>query len=83
MPISLDTDTNTAALSEKRCGEGKDVKDILYLTIGTGTGGSALINEKPLHRLVHPKMSNLLIQSILAKIPSKVAIHLMGIVLED
>jgi fructokinase len=71
VPISLDTDTNTAALSEKRWGAGKDVEDILYLTIGTGIGGGAVINGKPLHGLVHPEMGHMLIQHDIDKDPFK------------
>lgn len=57
-PTAIDTDVNAAALGEKIWGAGRQVQDMLYLTIGTGIGGGAVVNGKPLHGLIHPEMGH-------------------------
>lgn len=57
-PAAIDTDVNAAALGEKIWGAGRQVNDLLYLTIGTGIGGGAVVNGKPLHGLIHPEMGH-------------------------
>ncbi len=48
-PVILENDANAAALGEKWMGAGKDVEDLVLLTLGTGVGGG-IINEG---RIVH------------------------------
>ncbi|HLH03416.1 MAG TPA: ROK family protein [Bryobacteraceae bacterium] len=48
-PILLENDANVAALGEKWMGAGKDVKDLILLTLGTGIGGGIVIDGKVLH----------------------------------
>ncbi len=59
LPVFFDTDVNGAALGEGRWGAAQGLTDFLYLTIGTGVGGGAVCNEKPLHGLVHPEMGHI------------------------
>ena len=47
--IILENDANAAALGEKWIGAGKDVKDLLLMTIGTGIGGGIISDGKILH----------------------------------
>lgn len=47
--IILENDANAAALGEKWIGAGKDVKDLILLTLGTGIGGGIIIDGKILH----------------------------------
>jgi glucokinase len=47
--IILENDANAAALGEMWKGAGKDVRDLVLLTLGTGIGGGIIINGKVLH----------------------------------
>ncbi len=46
MPAYLDNDANMACLGEWKYGAAKGHHDVLYLTISTGIGGGALINDQ-------------------------------------
>lgn len=59
VPVAFDTDVNGAALGEWHWGAGQGLNNILYLTIGTGIGGGALVNGRPLHGLVHSEMGHI------------------------
>lgn len=48
-PIILENDANAAALGEMWRGAGKNVKDLILLTLGTGIGGGIVLNGKVLH----------------------------------
>ena len=58
VPITVDTDVNGAALAEARWGAGRDKRVVLYVTVGTGIGGGAAIDGRPLGGLVHPEMGH-------------------------
>jgi fructokinase len=59
VPIGFDTDVNGAALSEGKWGAAQDLHTFLYLTIGTGIGGGAMVNGRLLHGLIHPEMGHI------------------------
>mgnify|MGYP001034243436 FL=1 len=61
VPVGFDTDVNGAALAEARWGAAQGCDPVLYLTIGTGIGGGALVNGKLLHGLIHPEMGHIFI----------------------
>jgi glucokinase len=50
--IFLENDANAAALGEKWIGAGRDVEDLVLLTLGTGIGGGIIAGGKVLHGLV-------------------------------
>ena len=76
VPTAFDTDVNVAALGEGRWGSAQNLDDFLYFTIGTGVGGGAIINNKPLHGLVHPEMGHILLnQHISDKYKGKCPYH--------
>ena len=48
-PIVLENDANAAALGEMWMGAGRNVKDLVLLTLGTGIGGGIVIDGKIFH----------------------------------
>jgi glucokinase len=47
--VILENDANAAALGEKWIGAGRDVDDLVLLTLGTGIGGGIIIGGRVLH----------------------------------
>ena len=69
VPVGFDTDVDAAALGEARWGAAQNLSDFLYLTVGTGIGGGAIINGRVLHGLVHPEMGHIRVPHDLTKDP--------------
>jgi fructokinase len=61
LPVGFDTDVNGAALGEWRWGAAQGLETFVYLTIGTGLGGGAMVNGKLLHGMMHPEMGHILL----------------------
>ncbi|EXJ22917.1 Fructokinase [Alkalibacterium sp. AK22] len=62
VPIGWTTDVNAAALGELTKGSAVGKKSCLYLTVGTGVGGGAVINGEPLEGFGHPEMGHILVR---------------------
>jgi fructokinase len=59
VPVRFDTDVNAAVLGEARWGAARGVSNCVYLTIGTGIGGGAIVGGSVLHGLTHPEMGHI------------------------
>ena len=69
LPVGFETDVNSAALAEARWGAARGVSDFVYLTVGTGVGGGALVHGEIVHGLVHPEMGHIRVPHDLAQDP--------------
>jgi glucokinase len=47
--VVLENDANAAALGEKWMGAGREVEDLVLLTLGTGIGGGIIVGGRVLH----------------------------------
>ncbi len=59
VPMMIDTDVNVCALSESVMGSSKDVDSCVYITVGTGIGGGAVVNGNTITGLQHPEMGHI------------------------
>jgi len=62
VPIGFDTDVNGAALGEAYFGCAQGLKNVLYITIGTGIGAGALVEGNLVHGMLHPEMGHILVK---------------------
>ncbi|MBV7338578.1 ROK family protein [Chloroflexi bacterium TSY] len=61
LPVGFDTDVNGAALAEQKWGAAQGLDTFVYITVGTGIGGGAMVNGELVHGLMHPEMGHMLI----------------------
>ncbi|NOW90302.1 fructokinase [Clostridium beijerinckii] len=60
--IGWTTDVNAAALGELKKGAAFGLQSCVYLTVGTGVGGGAVINGQLLEGYGHPEMGHILVR---------------------
>ncbi|MFP5527889.1 ROK family protein [Peptococcus simiae] len=62
LPIAWTTDVNAAAYGEYSLGAGRQVRSLVYYTIGTGIGGGAIQAGRFIGGLSHPEMGHMRVQ---------------------
>jgi fructokinase len=62
VPVGIDTDVNGAGIAEARWGALQGCDSGVYLTVGTGIGGGALIEGRPIRGLLQTEMGHLLVR---------------------
>lgn len=58
-PVGIDTDVNAAALAEAHHGAGRGCGTVVYVTVGTGIGGGAVVDGQTLRGSLHPEMGHI------------------------
>jgi len=61
VPLAIETDVNAAALAEAEWGASRDVRDSVYVTVGTGIGGGVIVKGGAIHGILHPEIGHLLV----------------------
>lgn len=59
IPVAWTTDVNAAAYGEFFYGNAKDIDSCIYLTVGTGIGGAAVVNGDIIGGFGHPEMGHI------------------------
>lgn len=58
-PVDIETDVTAAAVAEVRWSSGPPVRDLAYVTVGTGVGVGAIVEGRRLHGTAHPEIGHL------------------------
>lgn len=70
VPVAFDTDVNAAAFGEQYwIPENRSLDPFLYVTVGTGIGVGVIINNVPLHGLVHAEAGHFALPHNIEKDP--------------
>jgi fructokinase len=59
--IGFDTDVNAAALSEQRWGAAQGCRSVIYITVGTGIGVGAVLDDQLVHGAMHLEAGHILL----------------------
>jgi fructokinase len=62
VPVKVDTDVNASCLGEMTFGDAKGLKNVIYITIGTGIGAGVAVNGGLIHGMLHPEAGHILLR---------------------
>lgn len=62
IPVGFDTDVNGSCLGEVFFGAAKGLKNVIYLTVGTGIGAGIYSEGRLLHGNLHPEAGHILLR---------------------
>lgn len=60
VPMAWTTDVNAAAYGEMKQGAAQGLKNVIYLTVGTGIGGGVVVDGKIVNGYGHPEAGHIL-----------------------
>lgn len=60
-PVVIDTDVNAACIGEVTYGNGRGLKNVIYITVGTGIGVGVYSEGNLLHGMQHPEAGHILL----------------------
>ena len=60
--VGIDTDVNAACLGEMTYGSAQGLKNVIYITIGTGIGAGIAVNGQLIHGMLHPEAGHILLK---------------------
>lgn len=63
-PVAIDTDVNCALIGEVRFGAGRGIRNLAYITIGTGVGAGLLVDGKIVYGESHPEMGHIFLPKL-------------------
>lgn len=61
-PVGFDTDVNGAAIGEYLHGAARDCDVAIYVTVGTGIGGGAIVGGQTIKGARHPEMGHVMLR---------------------
>ncbi len=64
LPIAFETDVNAAAVGEAAHGAARGMRNVAYITVGTGIGGGFLGDGQLLHGQMHPEIGHLAVPDL-------------------
>jgi fructokinase len=64
LPIAVDTDVNAAVRAEKHWGHGVGLRDLVYVTVGTGIGAGVITHNHVLLGRDHPEIGHMLLPRV-------------------
>lgn len=70
-PVSLDTDVNCALRAELELGVAQGLRDVVYVTVGTGIGGGVCADARLLNGSAHPEIGHMLVPKLPGDEPFK------------
>lgn len=62
IPVEITTDVNAALLGEVHYGTSKGLKNVLYITVGTGIGAGIMLDGKLLQGVTHPEAGHMYVK---------------------
>ncbi len=62
IPVGFDTDVNGSCLGEATYGDAAGLKNVIYITIGTGIGAGIMVEGNLVHGNLHPEAGHMILK---------------------
>lgn len=64
VPIAIETDVNASCIGETTYGKSRGLKNVIYITIGTGIGAGIYVEGNLLHGMLHPEGGHVILTKL-------------------